>query len=314
MVGLDHRVDVGGVQQRDTPRHALAGGQDQQAVSARPGQPFLADPGQGGQEVVLGEPVDVIGVAGQDRAVGRRPAHAGCAHVGTDDAVHQGRLPGTCGADQGYQHGRGGPADPGQQVVVDLAEKLGAFGLHLGRTVDLEHQRHGRDPLAQVEQSRLEQPRVHPHVGLGGRVGPPARPGGGRGRRRRGSGGWRGIARGERGSADILGAFGSADIVGALGRGGDGSRDHDVGRAGDTGRARDVGGTRCVARSLVADRIVIPCSVTRAIRIAHVIRLVGFGRLVRLICQRRPRRRDLGGLGLVFFQVRLRLLRRGRLR
>jgi hypothetical protein len=33
-----------------------------------------------------------------------------------------------------------------------------------------------------------------------------------------------------------------------------------------------------------------------------------------LTCLRQPRRRDLGGLGLVFFQVRLRLLRRGRLR
>ena len=76
-VRLHHRVDVRGVQQRDAARHALAGGQHEQAVPAGAGQAFLADPGQGRQEVVLGEPVDVVGVAGQRRAVSGGPTHAG---------------------------------------------------------------------------------------------------------------------------------------------------------------------------------------------------------------------------------------------
>ena len=291
VVGLDHRVDVGGVQQRDAPRHALAGGQHQQAIPARPGQALLADPGQRGQEVVLGEPVDVIGVAGQDRAVGRRPAHAGGAHVGADDAVHQGRLPRPGGADQRHQHGGGGPADPGQQVVIDLAEQLGAFGLYLGGTRDLEHQRDGRDSLAQVEQRGLEQARVHSHVGLGGDRGRRALPDGGhRGRRgRRGL-----LGGGLLGPGIAGGGLGSADILGRPGRG------------------------PYVGRSLVADRVVILSSVICVIRIAYVIRFVRFSRLIRLIClirliwRKRLGSEGLGVPGLVFLGVRLRPLRHKR--
>ena len=171
MVGLDHRVDVRRVEQRDAARHAFAGGQHEQPVAAGPGQPLLPDAGQGGQEVVLGEPVDVVWMAGQHRAVGGRAAHAGGAHVRPDDAVHQGRLAGAGRADQGHQHRRGGPADPGQQVVIDLAEQLGAFGLHPGGIGDLEHQGHRGDPFAQVEQSGFEQARVDPDMGLDRRPG-----------------------------------------------------------------------------------------------------------------------------------------------
>ena len=112
VVGLDHRVNIGRVQQRDAARHPLAGGQHEQAVAARPGQALLADPGQRGQEVVLGEPVDVVRVAGQNRAVRRRAAHAGGAHVGADDAVY-GSTSRPPVEPTARQDGRGGLADPG---------------------------------------------------------------------------------------------------------------------------------------------------------------------------------------------------------
>src|SRR6201999_2993228 len=124
VVGLDDRVDVGRVQKRDAPRHALDRGQHEQAVAARPGQAFLADPGQGGQEVVLSEPVDVVGVTGQDGTVRGGAADAGRAHVCAHDAVDQSGLARSGGANQGDQDGRGGLPDSGQQVVVDVAEQL----------------------------------------------------------------------------------------------------------------------------------------------------------------------------------------------
>ena len=189
VVRLHHRIDVRRVQQRDAARHALARREHEQPVPAGPGQAFLPDPGQRGQEVVLGEPVDLVGVAGQHRAVRRRPAHAGGAHVRADDAVHQRGLAGAGGADQGDEHRRGGAAHPGQQVVVDLAEELAAFGLDLGGTGDLEDEGDGGDPLPEVEQGGLEQARVDPDVRLGGGLGPCAGPGCGGlgGGRRRGA-------------------------------------------------------------------------------------------------------------------------------
>ena len=168
VVRLHHRVDVRRIKQRDAARHALARREHEQPVPAGPGQAFLPDPGQRGQEVVLGEPVDLVGVAGQDRAVRRRPAHAGGAHVRADDAVHQRGLPGAGGADQGDEHRRGGAAHPGQQVVVDLAEELAAFDLDLGGTGDLEDERDGGDPLPEVEQGGFEQACVDPDVRLSG--------------------------------------------------------------------------------------------------------------------------------------------------
>ena len=205
---------MSGVSSSATPlRHALAGGQHEQPVAARPGQALLADPGQRGQEHVLGEPVDVVGVAGQHRAVRRRAAHAGRADLGADDAVDQRGLARAGGADQGDQDGRRGLPDPGQQVVIDLAEQLGAFGLDLGGTGDLEDQRDGGDPLPEVEQGRLEQAGVHPGVSL--RLGS---------RELRGSGGLRGLGVFVRGNGGEL-----------LGRGSDPSS------AGIAGTARSLG-------------------------------------------------------------------------
>ena len=74
-------------------------------------------------------------------------------------------LPGAGRADQGHEQRRGRLADPGQQVVVDLAEQLGALGGDLVGAGDVEHERDGGDPLVQVQQGRLEQPGVHPDPG-----------------------------------------------------------------------------------------------------------------------------------------------------
>src|SRR5207253_11414249 len=123
-----------------------------------------------------------------------------------DDAVHQRGFAGTRGADQGDQDRRGGAAHPGQQVIVDLAEELAAFGLDRGGTGDLQDQGDGGDPLPDVEQGRLEQARVDPGVTLGG--GPGFRVPG-RGGHRRGRGGGRpGFRLGFRGLGNGGGLFG----------------------------------------------------------------------------------------------------------
>jgi hypothetical protein len=167
VVRLHHRVDVRRVEQGDAPRHALARGEHEQPVPAGPGQPLLPDPRQRGQEVVLGEPVDLVGMTGQHRAVRGRATHTRRADVRAHDAVHQRRLSGPGGADQGHQDGGRRPAHPGQQVIIDLAEELGAFGFHRGGTGDLEDEGDRGDPLPEVEQGGFEQPRVYPDVRLG---------------------------------------------------------------------------------------------------------------------------------------------------
>ncbi len=126
----------------------------------------------------------------------------------TNDAVHQRRLPGARGADQGDEHRRGRAAHPGQQVVVDLAKELAAFGLDLSGSGDLEDEGDGGDPLPEVEQGGLEQARVDPDVRLGSGPGP-------------GRGDGLGLGRGGLGIRDGLGC---GDGLG-LGRGGLGTRD-----------------------------------------------------------------------------------------
>lgn len=155
-------VDVGGVEQGDPLGHPLAGGEHQQPVTSRPGQPFLAHPGQRRQEHVLREPVDIVGMAGEDRRVGGWPPDPGQADLGADDAVDQRRLARPGRADQGDQERCGGLADTGQQVVVNLAEQLDALGGDLIGTRNVEDQWDGGDPLVQVEQGRFEKPGVDP--------------------------------------------------------------------------------------------------------------------------------------------------------
>jgi hypothetical protein len=105
-------------------------------------------------------------VAGEDRRVGGRPPHPGQAHLVADDAVHQRRLARPGRTHQRHEERRRGLTNPGQQVVVDLAEQFGALSRDLFRTGDVEHQRDGGDPLVQVQQGRLKEPGVHPDPGM----------------------------------------------------------------------------------------------------------------------------------------------------
>ena len=169
-----HRVDVGGVEQGDALGHALVRRQHEQPVAARPGEPFLAYPGHGGEEDVLREPVDVVGVAGEHRAVRRRAPDAGHADLYPDDAVDQGRFTRPGRADQGDQDRGPRFAQPRQQVVVDLAEQLAPLRAGLLDSGGFQRQLGGDDRLAQREDRGLDQLGVHPDRRLGRR---PALPG-----------------------------------------------------------------------------------------------------------------------------------------
>ncbi len=165
-VRLDHRIDVRGVQQRHALGHALVRREHEQAVLTGPGEAFLAHPWHGRQEDVLGEPADIVGMAGEHRAVGRGPADTRHADVAAHDAVHQRRLACPGRADQGHQDRGAGFAQPRQEVVVDLAEQLVPLLPRLLHTGCFQRQRGRDDGLAQREDRRLDEPGVHPDVRL----------------------------------------------------------------------------------------------------------------------------------------------------
>src|SRR5215469_4770717 len=166
VVCLHHRVDVRGIEQRDALWHALVRRQHEQAVLAGPGEPFLAHPRHGRQEDVLGEPADVVGVAGEHWAVRGGPADTGHADVGTDNAVHQRGFARPRRSDQGYQDWGTGFTKPRQQVVVDLAEQLVPLHPCLGHAGGFQRQRGRDDGLAQRQDRGLDEPGVHPDMRL----------------------------------------------------------------------------------------------------------------------------------------------------
>jgi hypothetical protein len=166
-----HRIDVGGVEQGDALGHALVRRQHEQPVAARPGEPLLTYPGHGGEEDILREPVDVVGVTGEHRAVRRRAPDAGHADLYPDDAVDQGRFTRPGRADQSDQDRGARFAQPRQQVVVDLAEQLAPLRAGLLGSGGLQRQLGGDDRLAQREDRGLDQLGVHTDRWLGRRTG-----------------------------------------------------------------------------------------------------------------------------------------------
>ncbi len=165
-VGGDDGVDVRRVKQGDAVRHPSARGEDEQAVPARHRQALLAHPGQRGQEDVLGEPADLVGVTGEDGAVGRRPADPGRAHLAPGDAVQQRRLAGAGGADHGDQDRCARLAKPRQEVVLDLADHL--LPLCPGRldARKVEQKLGSGDRIAQLDESGFQLARIDADVRL----------------------------------------------------------------------------------------------------------------------------------------------------
>ena len=79
-----------------------------------------------------------------------------------DDAVDQRRLARAGRAHQRDQDGGLGLADPGQEIVVDLAEQLAPLRPGGFRALGLIDQVHVHDPAPEREQGRLELPGIDP--------------------------------------------------------------------------------------------------------------------------------------------------------
>ena len=105
----------------------------------RPGSIALGEEGAG-----------VVRVVHEHGRAGGRPQDAGAGHLAPRDGVDQRRLAGAGGAaDDGEQRGVE-PAQPGQQVVVELAEQRLALGAGVLDVRHLERQREARDLGAQA--------------------------------------------------------------------------------------------------------------------------------------------------------------------
>ena len=139
-VGLDHGVDVGGVEQRHPRRQ---GGRADQSHGAglRLGGLGARDPRQSGQDAVVREPVSVIGVVDEHWPRRRRPNDPGAGDLRPDQGVHEGRLPSTGGATDDSQERCIEGAKPGQNVVVELAKEGDAVLLGLVSAGERQGQR-----------------------------------------------------------------------------------------------------------------------------------------------------------------------------
>src|SRR5215469_11395139 len=88
-VRLHDRVDIRRVQDGDTLRHPLAGREHEQSVSSRHGQALLTYARERWQEDVLSEPLHIVRMTRQDRAVRGGPPDASGADLLADKAVQQ---------------------------------------------------------------------------------------------------------------------------------------------------------------------------------------------------------------------------------
>ncbi len=120
---------------------------------ARPGPAGRAGgAAHAGQDAIVLEPAQVVGMADEHGRTGRRPQHAGRADRRADKAVDERRLPGPRGAAHDHQQRRVHAAQPRQQVVVDLCDELVADAARVLRAGHLERQSDLAQRTAQGEQ------------------------------------------------------------------------------------------------------------------------------------------------------------------
>ncbi len=160
-------IDVGGVQEGEAGRQGVGGLDAQHAGGVLAGQeqvvrrvlvvghPYAREVGQ---HPHAAEPVVVLRMADQHGRPCRRPQHARLADAPAHEGVHQGGLPGPCGAAHDGQQRRLGVFQPGHQIVVELREQLVAVGTRACGPRQGQREACGGDTVAQggecVEQLR----------------------------------------------------------------------------------------------------------------------------------------------------------------
>ena len=139
-VALLDRVDVGGVQDRESGGHRVGGDELEGAgVAGGPG-----GAGQAGQDALLVEPVDVGRVVHEHGRAGGGTEHAGLGDPPTDQGVHQRRLAGPGRPTDDGQQRRLDLDQPGQDVVLELVDHLAAHRAVLLGARHVERERHRR--------------------------------------------------------------------------------------------------------------------------------------------------------------------------
>ena len=138
VVLLDDRVDVRGVEQCHARREAFCG-DEHEAAGSRVGVGLALAP-QAAEQVSLGEPLVVVGVAGEDRGARGGAAHAGGADLGVGQGVDERGLARAGRARDDDERRGGAHVDAGNHVVVELGQDLalGPPGLLGAREVQVE--------------------------------------------------------------------------------------------------------------------------------------------------------------------------------
>ncbi len=168
-VALDDGIDVGCVEEGQ-PGGQGGGGDDPQPFvgvvhsGARFGAGARFDGGSShvGEYVRLAEPLGVVGMAHQHRGSRRRSQYPGRAHGRADETVHQGRLAGTGRAADDDEQGSVEPAEPGEEVVVELADDRGGGARRLLRVGQRQRKPYRDELIAQSSERSPSSPTTPP--------------------------------------------------------------------------------------------------------------------------------------------------------
>jgi len=166
---VDHRVDVGGVDDRETLGQAAGGADLQLRVNGgvggrRRGRGVGGDahPGEGRQDAVVLEPGGLRGVVQEQGPAGGGPDRGGGRDVDPEQGVHQGGLAGAGGPPDDREERRVQALVTGQHVVVELVHQVLPRLARLHRPVDREGEGDGGEEVPQ---------RAEPHHRTVGRAG-----------------------------------------------------------------------------------------------------------------------------------------------